>query len=188
MELSHEVGSADWVLGGGGNVSVKHGDIIYVKPSGIALSEVTCDNLIAVDRKELSHLYVDKAPAEVVKREQWVKDMMASAVMNGGSGRASVEAPLHDSLGGVYVVHTHPAVVNGMTCSDEGSEVCRRLFPDALWIDYTDPGYMLCMRVREEVANYKKRYGSEPKMVLINWIVPGTGSFTIITTPVIYTA
>ncbi len=82
-------------------------------------------------------------------------------------GRASVEAPLHESLNARYVVHTHPYVVNGMTCSKNAKAVCSELFPKALWLDYIDPGYTLCMQVREEIQNYKDKNGCEPAMIFL---------------------
>ena len=92
---------------------------------------------------------------------------MLSAVRPGCRGRPSVEAPLHNAFEATFIVHTHPAMVNGMTCAADGADVCRSLFPDALWIDYTDPGYTLCMRVREEVAACTARRGREPRAVFL---------------------
>jgi hypothetical protein len=92
---------------------------------------------------------------------------MDQAVLPETHGRASVEAPLHDSLSARYVVHTHPFIVNGMTCSKDGKAVCREMFPTALWLDYIDPGYTLCMQVREAIQNYNTQYGCEPSLIFL---------------------
>jgi hypothetical protein len=56
---------------------------------------------------------------------------MENGILPGTSGRASVEAPLHDVLSARFVVHTPPAIVNGMTCAPKGHRVAGEWFPDA---------------------------------------------------------
>ncbi len=166
-ELSHKFGTVDYVRGGGGNTSAKDDETLWVKPSGVSLAELTFETFVAMDRKKLARLYHVAAPPEPSVRESLVKDIMAAAVRPGSSGRASVEAPLHNTFDGRFVVHTHPAIVNGMTCAVNGAEVCRGLFPEALWIEYTDPGYTLCMKVRQEIEAYKSHHGREPSVVFL---------------------
>ncbi len=155
--LSHEFGTADYVKGGGGNTSCKNKTTLWVKPSGTTLAAMTPDRFVAMRRPKILELYAAVPPAEPTAREALVKDLMAGAVDAGSSGRPSVEAPLHDSFDATYVVHTHPALVNGMTCAVNGEQACRQLFPNALWIPYTDPGYTLCMRVRQALAGSPTR-------------------------------
>jgi rhamnose utilization protein RhaD (predicted bifunctional aldolase and dehydrogenase) len=54
-----------------------------------------------------------------------------------------------------------------MTCARDGAAACRRLFPDALWIDYTDPGYTLSIRVRKQLAAYREANGRQPAVVFL---------------------
>ena len=75
--------------------------------------------------------------------------MMAAAVTPPGAGRPSVEAPLHELLDATYVIHLHPGKVNGMTCAKNGRETCAKLFPEALWIDYIDPGATLALEIKK---------------------------------------
>ncbi|MFO7936439.1 MAG: class II aldolase/adducin family protein [Kiritimatiellia bacterium] len=165
--LSHEFGGARYVRGGGGNTSCKNETTLWVKPSGITLSSLTPGKFVALDRAELSKLYDIETPEEPSKREALVKDVMAEATLPEMPGRASVEAPLHDTLSARYVVHTHPSLVNGMTCAKGGRKVCSELFPDALWLDYIDPGYTLCMQVRREIQRYREKNGVEPKLIFL---------------------
>jgi len=88
-------------------------------------------------------------------------------VKPGQNARGSVEAPLHDILERTFVVHTHPALVNGMTCSRTGAAVCARLFPDALWVPYIDPGFTLCMDVQRRVREHVKRHGKQPGVLIL---------------------
>lgn len=166
-KLSHEFGTSHYVRGGGGNTSCKDDQTLWVKPSGTTLATLTPDSFVAIDRNKLSQLYQLEPPDDPSEREALVKRIMEQSVLANTPGRASVEAPLHDSLQARYVVHTHPSVVNGMTCSKQGAQVCKKLFPQALWLDYIDPGYTLCMQVRKEIENYKNHNGSEPAMIFL---------------------
>ncbi|HOQ05731.1 MAG TPA: class II aldolase/adducin family protein [Anaerohalosphaeraceae bacterium] len=165
--LSHRFGTPDYVCGGGGNTSAKNESTLWVKPSGTTLAGLRPDLFVPISRSRLAALYTTRPPQEPSAREQLVKEVMASAVLNGAAGRPSVESPLHDSLSARYVVHTHPALVNGMTCAKDGRAVCQRLFPDALWMDYVDPGYTLCMAVRNEVERFEKAHGRQPEMIFL---------------------
>ena len=166
-ELSHEFGTADYIHGGGGNTSGKDTETLWIKPSGTTLGGLTPESLVAVDRRKLAEIYKVTPPADPAAREAIIKETMMAAVRPGQSARPSVETPLHDSLPGTFVVHTHPALVNGMTCAKGGVDTCRLLFPRALWIDYVDPGYVLCMRVREDIASYRQRHGRLPEAVFM---------------------
>lgn len=166
-ELSHEFGTAGYVKGSGGNTSVKDETTIWIKPSGTTLAAITQKDFVAMKRSKLSRLYDITPPADPQQRELLVKQMMMEAKTDPQSGRPSVEAPLHDSIRYRFVVHTHPAIVNGMTCSQEGGQVCRGLFPEALWLDYIDPGYTLCMEVRRQIHKYTEAKGKEPTLIIL---------------------
>jgi ribulose-5-phosphate 4-epimerase/fuculose-1-phosphate aldolase len=153
--LSHEFGAPDFVKGGGGNTSCKDAATLWVKPSGTTLAGLTPEKFIALDRAKLAKLYETPMPAGAPAREAVVKELMLAAVCGGTHGRPSVEAPLHDILPGTYVVHTHSTLVNGMTCARGGAAACARLFPDALWIPYIDPGFTLCMEVRRRIRGHR---------------------------------
>jgi len=166
IDLSHEFGGDDYVKGGGGNTSVKNDETLWVKPSGTTLASLNSDDMVAMNRKRVDELYQADMPAETNAREARVKDLMAAAVEN-DAGRPSVEAPLHNVFEARYVVHTHPALVNGMTCAQDGRQTCDSLFPDAIWVEYIDPGYTLCMEVRARIEAYRSRKGSEPQLLLL---------------------
>lgn len=165
--LSREYGTTEYVRGGGGNTSVKDEATVWIKPSGKALREMTAEGFVAVDRGRLEEVYAAQPPTELAAREAMIKDLMKAAVRAETPGRASVETLLHDSLEAAYAVHTHPPLVNGLTCAKEGKAAAQRLFPEALWVDYVDPGYTLCMHVRERIAEHKAARGEEPAMILL---------------------
>ncbi len=164
--LSHEFGTPLYVKGGGGNSSVKNATTLWVKPSGTTLAGLTEKQFVAMNRAKINELYAVAAPQEAAAREELVKNLMAAAVEN-DAGRPSVEAPLHNVFEAIYVVHTHPALVNGLTCGQEGAAACARLLPEALWVEYIDPGYTLCMVVRERIRQYQAVHGQEPAILML---------------------
>lgn len=167
VALSREFGGANWVLGGGGNTSWKTKDTLWVKASGTTLAAAAPSSFVPLSRAAVEALFDSSTPPDADAREALVKEHMAGAVLPGYGGRPSVEAPLHHSIEAPFVVHTHPAGVNGLTCSRDGEEVCRRLFPDALWAPYTDPGYTLCRRLRDLIDAWRSDHGAPPHTLFL---------------------
>ena len=164
--LSVKYGSdARFVLAGGGNTSFKDQQSLYVKPSGVSLKAIKPENFVRMDRAKLRKIFTDTLPADVNEREAAAKQILADAVYAGG--RPSVEAPLHELLPFAYVVHLHPAMVNGMTCSEKAAETCAKLFPEALWISYVDPGYALSKKVSDEMAKYQAANGKAASLIFL---------------------
>ncbi len=165
--LSHKFGSEDYVRGGGGNTSVKNSKTIWIKPSGTVLSQLKPDDFVALDRAKLGALYNADVPENPDDRESLVKDILMQSVLPDSKGRPSVESPLHDSLESRFVVHTHPTRVNGLTCSKQGKTAAKQLFPQALWVEYIDPGFTLCMQIRKHLQQYQNQYGKQPGIILL---------------------
>lgn len=157
----------DFVFLGGGNTSFKTAETLYIKPSGVALAEIQPAQFIAMDRRALSRVFTGKLPADIWEKEAAVKGLMEAAVRPVGAGRASVEAPVHDVIGYAFVVHLHPAMVNGMTCALQGKATCARLFPEALWLDYCNPGATLSLVVKKALDKASAKAGKAPQVILL---------------------
>lgn len=167
-ELSNFYGSdSKFVLAGGGNTSFKDEKFLYVKPSGVTLADIEEANFVKMDRQAVRKVFELDATIASDMREAIVKKMMADAVCFDSTGRPSVEAPLHELMPATFVVHLHPAEVNGMTCGVEGRQLCAELFPEALWIDYIDPGFTLAKKVFDESEAYKAAKGTAPKVIFL---------------------
>jgi len=166
VALSHEFGTREYVKGGGGNTSVKNESLLWVKPSGFTLCGLTEENFVVLNRAKVNRLYGITPPEDPAAREELVKKVMAEAVES-GAGRPSVEAPLHNIFEARFVVHTHPVLVNGMTCARDGETVCKRLFPDALWVEYIDPGYILCMKLNGRIGQFQAEHGRQPELIFL---------------------
>ena len=168
VELSHKYGVADYVKGGGGNTSYKDNTTVWVKPSGTTLITIKAEDFLAMDRAKLNTLNEVDPPTDPTEREALITEYMLNAKLVPNNARPSVEAPLHNSLSTAYVIHTHPAIVNGMTCGVGGKDACKELFPKALWVDFVDPGYTLCIQVQKDIKCYKAKYGIEPSIIFLD--------------------
>ncbi|OQB14949.1 MAG: short chain dehydrogenase [Firmicutes bacterium ADurb.Bin193] len=147
----------DFVLAGGGNTSYKDKDFLYIKGSGTSLATITEDGFVKMNRKRLSEIWDKTYPETSDERESLVlADLMAAR--ENDDKRPSVETLLHDLFPQSYVVHTHPALINGLTCSVRGETAAEELFGgDAIWIPPTMPGYVLARAVREKIEEQKSK-------------------------------
>jgi len=174
LKISHFFGkNPDFILAGGGNTSVKSGDILYIKPSGTTLAAIKKEEFVAIDRKKIRKILEKKYDVAPFKREEQVKQDLLDARLDFYPStygpRASVETGLHEIIDYKFVVHTHPNLINGLTCGKNGKKIADKLFGnDYLWIDYTDPGYTLTKVLGKRLQNYKKRQqGKVPKIILL---------------------
>ncbi|MDR3148166.1 MAG: class II aldolase/adducin family protein, partial [Treponema sp.] len=75
---------------------------------------------------------------------------------------------LHDILPFAYVVHTHPALVNGITCAQNGKAAVAELFGGgSLWIPSTNPGYVLSTVVKDAMDGYRAEKGRAPDLIFL---------------------
>ena len=171
VEASRLYGSdPDWVFAGGGNTSLKTDDVLYVKGSGQALATIDRDGFVALDRAALSELMASDLGSDADERElQFKLRTLAARVEPEKGQRPSIEALLHNFLPGRFVVHTHPAPVNAITCCTRGRQIADELFgDDVLWVDYVDPGYTLARALEKALDEYRgSRGGAGPKIILI---------------------
>jgi NAD(P)-dependent dehydrogenase (short-subunit alcohol dehydrogenase family)/rhamnose utilization protein RhaD (predicted bifunctional aldolase and dehydrogenase) len=167
-ELSRKYGADPrFVLAGGGNTSYKDERILYVKPSGVRLADIRDEDFVRMERAKVREVFKVTPPDNADKREALIKHLMQGAVCPGETGRPSVEAPLHEALSSMFVVHLHPAAVNGMTCGRHGREMAAKLFPEALWVEFVDPGFMLSIAVQRAVVEYEEKHGREPSVIFL---------------------
>ena len=165
--LSHEFGRNDFVKGGGGNSSVKNANTLWIKPSGTTMATIENEDFVVLDRKAIDRLKTVDPSVPESTRETIVLDIMTTANTSPEKGRPSVEAPVHNLFEATYVIHTHPTIVNGMTCGKAGEAMCRDLFPDAVWLDYIDPGFTLFQAMETILNQYRDDHGRDPECVFM---------------------
>lgn len=155
-----------FVIAGGGNTSYKNEEKLWVKASGHALATITEDGFAVLDRALLNEMGEKAYSQDTTVREEQVKNDLAVACVT-KDRRPSVETSLHNCMGFAFVVHLHPTLVNGLMCSVNAEAACREMFPDALYIEYTDPGYTLFKKVYDRIKAYKAANGKEPQVIFL---------------------
>lgn len=155
-----------FVIAGGGNTSYKDENRLWVKASGHALATITEDGFAVLDRTLLNEMGEKAYNEDTAIREEQVKNDLAVACAT-KDRRPSVETSLHNCMGFAFVVHLHPTLVNGLMCSANAEAVCGEIFPEALYIEYTDPGYTLFKKVYDRINAYKAANGKEPQVIFL---------------------
>lgn len=154
-----------FVIAGGGNTSYKNSDHIWVKASGSSLATIDEDGFAQLDRSLLNRMTDKKYSADAAKREEEVKNDLAEATLT-KERRPSVETSMHNVIGFAFVVHLHPTLVNGLMCAVDAEKELQRLFGEkALFVEYTDPGYLLFKKVAGKISDYRSLYGEEPQVI-----------------------
>ena len=167
VAISRKYGSdARYVIAGGGNTSYKDAEKLWVKASGHALATITEDGFAVLDRSKLNPMGEKAYSTDVAEREAQVKEDLAAACLTKGR-RPSVETSLHNCMDFAYVVHLHPTLVNGLMCSVKAAETCAELFPEALYIEYTDPGYTLFKKVYDRIKAHEQAFGKQPQVIFL---------------------
>ncbi len=166
--MSNKYGSDPaYVLAGGGNTSYKEENVLYVKGSGTALATIKAEDFVRIDRKKLGAVWGKAYPADEAAREAAVLADMMSARVEGETRRPSVETLLHDLFPYRYVLHLHPTLVNGVTCSKTAEATIAALFPDAVFVGNAKPGYTLAALCRERLGAYQAEKGRYPDTVFL---------------------
>ena len=159
-------GDTEYVIAGGGNTSFKDDNFLYIKASGTSLAMVKPGDFVKMERKGLAAIWKKDYPSDPDAREAAVlADMMTSRCVGEENKRPSVETLLHDLLPFAYVVHLHPALVNGLTCSQDGQSAAKELFPEAIWIPSINPGFILSRAVKDALDN--KKLPDQNKLIIL---------------------
>ena len=167
VTLSRHYGADNrYVIAGGGNTSYKDEKHLWVKASGHALSTIDEEGFAVLDRSKLMLMGEKTYSANTTEREAQVKEDLRAANLTPGR-RPSVETSLHNCMDFAYVVHLHPTLVGGLMCSVNAASLCAELFPEALYIEYTDPGYTLFKKVHDRLQEWENARGKQPQVIFL---------------------
>jgi rhamnose utilization protein RhaD (predicted bifunctional aldolase and dehydrogenase)/NAD(P)-dependent dehydrogenase (short-subunit alcohol dehydrogenase family) len=154
-----------FVIAGGGNTSYKNVEKLWVKASGSSLATITEDGFAVLDRAKLNLMSDKVYSANAAEREEQVKNDLADATITKGK-RPSVETSMHNVIDYAFVVHMHPTLVNGLMCANNAESDLKKLFGEkALYIEYTDPGYVLFKKVEDAIIAYRAANNEEPQVI-----------------------
>lgn len=158
----------DYVIAGGGNTSYKNNETVWVKGSGTSLDNIAIEDFAVLSRALLKNISTRNYSADSATRESEVKEDLENACLKHSKVRPSVETSLHEIINYPFVVHTHPTLVNAITCSVRAKETIHELFGDAaLYIPYTDPGYVLFAKVRDSLMEWRTSHAADPGMIFL---------------------
>ncbi len=164
---NHYGADPELVLAGGGNTSYKTEKNLWIKGSGTSLATIRGSDFVVMEREKLANMWNAQYPAEEAAREAAVLEDMMNARVAGETRRPSVETLLHDLFPQSYILHVHPAIVNGITCSVEGQAAMKRLFPEAVWVEACKPGYILALECKNKMAAYQATYGRDCNLLFL---------------------
>ncbi len=169
IEISQFYGTnKEYVIAGGGNTSFKDDKFLWIKASGIALADIDEDGFVRMSRERLKVISEKEYSKDANEREAQVKEDLAAAVDSTDGKRPSVETSMHDVINYPYVIHTHPTVVNALSCSIDSELWTKKVLgDDVLFIEYIDPGYKLFKRVADEIKIFNSKKGYAPKVILL---------------------
>lgn len=134
----------DLVQAGGGNISCKVKDWMFIKASGYHLTNVTTTSGYSIinNIKLLNDIQTDN-----------LKLVTDYNIIN--KIRPSIETFMHSILKN-YTVHLHPIQVNRILISDKAEEMIKELFPmEILFISYLTPGINVCTEIKSQYKNEK---------------------------------
>ena len=130
----------DLVQSGGGNTSVKVDNYMFIKSSGINLTDV---------KENTGYAMINNCNLLNDLSNNIVKNIIDYNVI--GKQRGSIETFMHSVLK-KYTLHLHPIQVNKILVLQNSKNIIKELFPESLFIDYTTPG----IKVYNEIKlNYK---------------------------------
>lgn len=152
-ELSIYAGQRfDFVQAGGGNTSVKiSAERMFVKASGFNLAQVSepC-GFCEIDTKTLLSSFNKNKTA--LKNNPALFEKIIKDANKTTSALPSMETILHALLPHKYILHTHPLAVNAAVCQKDWRKALSKLFKDAVFIDYKNPGGELAAAIEESAG------------------------------------
>jgi rhamnose utilization protein RhaD (predicted bifunctional aldolase and dehydrogenase) len=129
---------------------------------------MTEEGFVALDREKLRGMSTKRYSNDPVVREEQVKADMEACITDVKGKRPSVETSLHELISYKFVVHLHPALVNGILCSRSARKITLQLFDDTiLFVPYTDPGFTLFRKLEEEMKIYRQKFKTDPKIIFL---------------------
>lgn len=141
--------SADLVLHGGGNTSVKIDGTLYVKGSGWNLETIEEAGFSPVDLKTL----IAMAELDSLSDSDMVKQQRL-ALKDASAPNPSVEAILHAIIPFDFVDHTHTDAVVTLSNTPNGEAILKKIYgPKMIFIDYIMPGFDLAKHIYDKTRN-----------------------------------
>jgi ribulose-5-phosphate 4-epimerase/fuculose-1-phosphate aldolase len=158
------------VQAAGGNASVKSGDgeRMWVKASGVRMSEVSeSHGQVTLRAGEVRALVGDAALARKAAPAAQLEYTRRIREATEGTLRASLETGFHALLGRV-VLHTHAVAALAFACLEDGrARLEKALSQPCAWVPYAAPGYALTVAVDRAIESFRRDHGRAPRIVVL---------------------
>ncbi|HWS24530.1 MAG TPA: class II aldolase/adducin family protein [Anaerolineales bacterium] len=175
VEMTRSIGEPDKdlvILGDGNTSALISEQTFWVKASGAQMHNI--------DSYGFTEIFTERA-LNVLKYEslsdQELKQVFAEARVDPSSKHPSIETVFHalalSKCEAQFVAHTHPIAINSILCSQQVrealgghlfSESALYLGPEAIIIDYADPGLPIARALIREIERYQQKWGQNPRI------------------------
>jgi len=171
-QLSKFLGdNLEWVQGAGGNTSVKDNGVLWIKASGLWLTDAQKSNIFT-PLKQIEVL--DK-----ISKDQ--EDLSSARIVNSkyDNLRPSIETTLHSLMPHKFVIHVHSVNVLAHAILTHGKKIIEKKLKGVnwLWVPYVRPGLPLSQSLKKLdasrydvliLANHGIVIGASTKSEVIN--------------------
>lgn len=156
INMSRNVGSMpDYIQSGGGNTSIKIGDMMAVKCSGCQLKEMTLNSgYVLLPYNEIRKIYLNSDRG--VSSEKDTAELVNDSLIKFDDlpeKRPSVEAGFHALLGNV-VIHSHAIYANIFNCIKDGEIKLKTILNSAnikyLFLPFINPSADLAFAIIDQ--------------------------------------
>ena len=169
----------------GGNNSVKDipRDLMWVKASGIRLSDISANRgMVALRSSAVREITLGMDTHGLSRRDRHETSvrLIQAAALDPSQGRPSLESGFHASLGKV-VLHLHPVYINAFTCMEGGRDLLSSATSLSFkWVKYATPGQELAVELHKTLA--AERFKESACIVLENhgFIASGNSAAEVI--------
>jgi rhamnose utilization protein RhaD (predicted bifunctional aldolase and dehydrogenase) len=156
--------------GGGGNCSVKdvRGNFLFIKASGIPLSEVTKDSgYLELSVQALKQIFESAEFRKLapLAQQNLFSEKLDRLLPPDSGGKPSIETAMHLLLDRV-VLHAHPVFANALTCLKNGRRLVAKLMKKVkiYWVPYALPGFPLAVAMKKCVPRRPTKF---PKVIFL---------------------
>jgi len=151
----------DLVQAGGGNISFKLNNLMFIKSSGCLLSDIEINkNYVCIDKDYINNNVKNIIHENKKVREQEAKKYVDESIYFLKNYKPSIETTMH-ALTKKYTVHLHPLQFLKICALENCQELLKTHFEDFCFINYFTPGIDVALEL-------KKKYNNEDVIFLKN--------------------
>jgi HAD superfamily hydrolase (TIGR01549 family) len=143
----------DLVQAGGGNISFKMDNFMYIKSSGCLLSDIDINkNYVCLNKNNISDNLNNIDNDNKSFRENKAKQLCDESIIFLKKYKPSIETTMH-SLTKKYTVHLHPLQFLKICGLEKCIDLLNKRFNNICFIDYFTPGIDVALELKKKYKN-----------------------------------